>query len=59
MEIGENEFAEYGGNVVCSWKSASRKTFDTKKFEQDHPALASKYRKETTYRTFKTTKGGK
>lgn len=59
MEMGENEFAEYNGNVVCSWKSASRKTFDSKKFEQDHPALASKYRKETTYRTFKNIKGGK
>lgn len=58
-EIGENEHGEYMGEVVCTWKSASRRTFDTKKFEQDHPALASKYRKETTYRTFKLSKGGK
>lgn len=58
-ELGENEYGEYMGDVVCTWKSASRRAFDTKKFEQDHPALASKYKKETTYRTFKLNKGGK
>lgn len=48
--------AEYGkanGDVAVTWKTATRNSFDTKKFEAEHPALAAKYKKQSTYRTFR------
>ena len=37
-----------------SWKSASRKTFDSKRFAKENPSVdLSKYYKESNYRTFK------
>ena len=43
-------------NHRVSWVSASRSTFDTKAFLEDHPgADISKYYKQSTYRTFKVS----
>jgi len=52
--------AEYGrvdGRLLVTWKTASRTSFDTKKFESEHPALAAKYKKQTKYRTFRVMEG--
>ncbi len=39
-----------------SWKTAERKTFDSKKFAENHPELnLSEYYKKSSYRTFKIT----
>jgi predicted phage-related endonuclease len=51
------EDAEEGivnGEVVVTWKTQSRSSFDQKKFEAEHPALVSKYKKKTTFRVMKT-----
>jgi predicted phage-related endonuclease len=55
--IGDAEYGQVDGHVVCTWKSATRTTFDTKKFEAEHPALAAKFKKQTTYRTFRAVEG--
>jgi predicted phage-related endonuclease len=39
--------------LLVTWKTASRTSFDTKKFEAEHPALAAKYKKTSKYRTFR------
>lgn len=40
----------------ASWKTASKKTFDSKQFAEDNPDIdLSNYYKEKTYRTFKVT----
>jgi predicted phage-related endonuclease len=54
--MGDAELASVDGQVACKWKQSSRSSLDTKKLEQDHPALAAKYKKTTTYRTFTVTK---
>ena len=39
-----------------SWKTASKSTFDTKRFAKEHPDIdLSEYYKTSTYRTFKVT----
>jgi len=55
--MGEAATAVHDGIVQCTWKNVFRKTFDQKKFEEEHPALRDKYKKQTTYRQFKVTKG--
>jgi predicted phage-related endonuclease len=47
------------GKTLVTWKTQSRTSFDSKKFELDHPVLAGKYKKQTEYKTMKTTKGAK
>ena len=59
QEIGDKSQATVGGNVVATWKDVSRSSFDQKKFEKDHPALLDKYKKTTTYRQFRLSKGDK
>lgn len=45
-------------DVRVSWKSATRRTFDSKRFLKDHPDLdTSGYFKETTSRAFKVMEG--
>jgi predicted phage-related endonuclease len=51
--LGENEIGLVDGAEVVTWKTSKRTSFDTKRFEQDHPALAEKYRKESKFRTFR------
>jgi predicted phage-related endonuclease len=51
--LGTSEYGMMQDELILTWKTAARSSFDTKKFEADHPALASKYKKQTTYRTFR------
>ena len=55
--LGDAEFGHVDGRVACTWKTATRTSFDSKKFEAEHPALAAKYKKQTTYRTFRAVEG--
>ena len=59
QELGDAEVGTIGKETVCTWKSATRNSFDSKKFELDHPALAKKYKKQSSYRTFRISKGAK
>lgn len=52
------ESATIDGNVVATWKSQVRSSFDSKGFKNDNPTLASQYTKPTTIRVF-VTKGEK
>ena len=53
--MGENAGGFCDGFKV-SWKTAERKTFDSKKFAEKHPELdLSEYYKKSSYRTFKIT----
>jgi putative phage-type endonuclease len=47
--IGDAEAGTVDGTTV-TWKSASRKGFDQKRFESEHPDLAKAYTKQTPYR---------
>ena len=51
--LGDSEYGLIQDQLVCTWKTSARTTFDTKKFEAEHPALAAKYKKQSTYRTFR------
>jgi len=53
----DSEYATVNGNVALTWRTAKRTTLDSKKFEAEHPALAAKYKKQTTYRTFRVVEG--
>jgi len=59
QDMGDKSYAMVDGVVVATWKNVSRTSFDQKKFEKEHPALYQKYKKQTTYRQFKTNKGDK
>ena len=51
--------AEYGliqDQLVCSWKSSTRESFDSKAFKAAHPALFDKFKKTSTVRTFRVAK---
>lgn len=54
--LGDSEYGVVNDNLVCTWKTSTRTSFDSKKFEKEHPALANKYKKESKYRTFRVTK---
>jgi len=51
--LGESEYGLMQDQLIVTWKTASRNSFDTKKFEAEHPALAAKYKKQSKYRTFR------
>lgn len=60
QQLGDAEFGTIDGTLVVSWKTAKRTAFDQKRFEAEHPALAEKFKKTTTYRTFRVlSEGGK
>lgn len=54
-QMKDNEIGILDGYKV-TWKSATRKTIDTKKLNEEHPDIYNKYLKETNYRTFKINK---
>lgn len=58
LALGDAAVGMFDGNEVVSWKNQTRTSFDQKRFEQEHPALADKFRKESTIRVMKT-KGAK
>lgn len=53
MILQDCEYGSVDGTVVVSWKNSKRTSFDTKRFEQEHPALAAKFKKETSFRTMR------
>ena len=56
--LGDAEFGTIGGTLAVSWKTSQRSAFDQKRFESEHPALAQKFKKTTTYRTFRVLSKG-
>ncbi len=53
MILQDCEYGAVDGTVVVSWKNSKRTSFDTKRFEAEHPALAAKFKKETSFRTMR------
>ena len=53
MLLQDAEYGAIDGTQVVSWKNSSRTSFDTKKFEAEHPALAEKFKKTSTFRTMR------
>lgn len=57
MWVGDNETVVCDGTKVLTWKEQSKTSFDVKAFEKDNPDLAEKYRKTSSYRVLRFTKG--
>ena len=51
--LGDAQIGLYEDSEVVTWKNMNRTVFDTKRFEKEHPALAAKFRKETTTRVMR------
>lgn len=47
------EIINHQGNLLATYKSNVRKTFDSKRFKKDHPDQYEKYLKESETRTFR------
>lgn len=54
-QMKDHEVGNIDGYKV-TWKTATRKSVDTKRLVQELPDIYDNYLKETTYRTFKITK---
>jgi len=54
--LGDAEYGLIQDELVCTWKTSQRESFDSKKFQKEHPALWDKYRKTTPVRTFRVNK---
>lgn len=52
LYIGENEALTRDGALLVTWKAATSRRFDQKRFSADHPDLADQYKAETTSRRF-------
>ena len=50
--LGEAEVGIIPGWKV-TWKQSTRRSFDSKTFEKEHPELVDRYMKESTYRTLR------
>ena len=57
--LGDAEYGLIQDELVCSWKTSTRESFDSKAFKAAHPALFDKFRKTTTVRTFRVAKDRK
>ena len=51
--LGDAEVGTVDGSTVVTWKNQSRSSFDGKGFAKDHPELAAKYTKSSTYRVLR------
>lgn len=58
LAVGDAEEGVIGDNVVVTWKLQKRTTFDTMKFNKEHPALYEKYQRDTEFRVLRV-KGNK
>jgi len=56
--LGASEVGTFNGQEVVTWKMQTRSSFDTARFEAEHPELAAQYQKKTSFRTLRV-KGGK
>ena len=54
--MGDAEYGLIQDQLVCSWKSSTRESFDSKAFKAAHPALFDKFKKTATVRTFRVAK---
>lgn len=52
----DKEYGTVAGRRVLSWKMQETKRFDSKAFAEDHPDLAERYTKPSTFRVMRTTK---
>lgn len=57
--LGDAEYGLIQDELVCSWKSSTRESFDSKAFKAAHPALFDKFKKTATVRTFRVAKDRK
>lgn len=52
--MGDEEVMEDGdGNSLATWKFSERKSFDSKRFEEEHPDLYLEYLNTKQVRTFR------
>ena len=56
--LGDAEVGTVNGSTAVTWKNQSRSSFDSKGFAKDHPELAAKYTKSSTFRVLRA-KGDK
>lgn len=59
MALEGCEVGSINGDKVVTWKVSKKSSFDTTRFQSEHPALAEKFIKQTEYRTIRTTKRSK
>ena len=59
MALEGCEVGSINGDKVVTWKVSKKSSFDTTRFQSEHPALAEKFTKQTEYRTIRTTKRSK
>jgi len=57
--LGDAEYGLIQDQLVCTWKSSTRESFDSKAFKAAHPALFDKFKKTATVRTFRVAKDKK
>jgi putative phage-type endonuclease len=55
--LGDAEVLRIDGRPVCSWKAQSRTSVDTKTLLADHPDLAVKYERTSSFRVLRPVKG--
>lgn len=53
MMLQDCEYGSIDGTTVVSWKNSERTSFDSKRFEAEHPALYAKFKKTTKFRTMR------
>lgn len=51
--LGAFEAGTVNGDVAVTWRSQSRTSFDSKRFEKDHPELCKEYQKESSFRVMR------
>ena len=51
--LGSNEAGVVDGAELVTWKPQTRKSFDQKRFAQDHPALYAGYQSSSTFRVMR------
>jgi predicted phage-related endonuclease len=53
MMLQDCEYGSIDGTTVVSWKNSERTSFDSKKFQAEHPALFDKFKKTSRFRTMR------
>lgn len=51
--LGDAEQGVLMGHTICTWTTTSRSWLDTKALETDHPEIAQKYKRSSSYRVFR------
>jgi hypothetical protein len=53
MMLQDCEYGSIDGTTVVSWKNSERSSFDSKRFQAEHPALFDKFKKTSKFRTMR------